>query len=189
MKSYAPKSDIFKEAWEKEVRICQQDIESQNKRIESFKEDINRNEKHIKELQKKLEVEDQKKREIICKLREIMENANNHENELICNKLKGDKEAEYIKEIANLNNLAKNSTYKLYWDSIQKEREAIGKTRKQLREAEKLKQIVVNHAMERGRKEILGRCIDIIKDNETYKQGIKFLKNIIDNIEKEENST
>ena len=189
MKSYEPKSDILKEAWEKEVRICQQNIESQRKSIESFKEDINRNEKHIKELQKKLEVEDQKKRQIICKLREIMENPNNHENELICNKLKGDKEAEYIKEIANLNNLAKNSTYKLYWDSIQKEREAIGKTRKQLREAEKIDQIVVNHAIERGRKTILGECIDIIKDNETYKQGIDFLKNIIDNIEKEENST
>ena len=152
MKPYNPQSDIFREAFNTENRICQQEIENTKKRIESFREDILRSEKHIKELQKKLENEDQKKREIICKLREIMENQKNHEDQLICNKLKGDKEAEYKKEIANLNNLVRNSIYKLYSDTIEQEREAIRKTRKQLREAEKINQIVVNHAIEEGRK-------------------------------------
>ena len=177
-------SQILKDNFEKSKRINQNllvgqeaKIKSSINNIEKCKDNING---HWKEIKKRYEA----KRQSIKKLREIMENRENHENSLICNKLKENKKEEYENEINNFNDIIKQSkpfilsTKKL----INRERESIKHHKKVLDDEYGISERITDEAIELGRKEIIGECINYLKDNKMNEYGINELQNLINSI-------
>ena len=187
--SYQPKSQIYIEQL-KQAKLIDSEVNKKWEQNElSFIKYIENSENRIKELKNKMEEIDEQKREIIYKLRNIMEDENNHIGNLFCNQLKDNKAKEYEKEIENYNKLIKDKIYEQYSELIKKEINTINENIKNLRKIEKKNEKVEDEAIEKGRKEILKQCIDTIEYNEMTVKYIEELKGRKNEIEKKYKET
>ena len=164
-------------------RINQNVLDSQKIKIESANRDIKNRKDNINRYWEDIKKRYEDERQSIKKLREIMENRENHENSLICNKLNKNKKEEYENEIKNFNEIIKeNKTFILSQkELINGERNSI-KNYKKVLDDEYGSERITDEAIELGRKEIIGECINYLKDNQMNEYGIKELQNIINNI-------
>ena len=92
-------------------------------------------------------------------------------------------EGKYENEIKNFNEIIKeNKTFILSQkELINGERNSI-KNYKKVLDDEYGSERITDEAIELGRKEIIGECINYLKDNQMNEYGIKELQNIINNI-------
>ena len=181
-------SQILMDNFEISRRINQKDLDSQKIKIESAKKDIKKRKDNIKGYWEDIKKQYEDERQSIKKLREIMENRENHENSLICNKLNENKKEEYEKEIKNFNDIIKEN--KIFIPSKKKlingERKSIKNYKKVLDDENGLSERITDEAIELGRKQIIGECINYLRDNKMNEYGINELQNIINNIHTEQ---
>ena len=151
-----------------------QDIKSTKKEIDKFKDNIKKLVENIKE-------EDKEKREIICKLREIMENPSNHVDKLISNKLTTQQENLYKEEINKLNQLINNNISGTYKNSIKSEREKIENMKKVLKSNEKSNRENEDKKIEKQRQEIIKLNIDYLREHKINEEVLNYLNNTLNN--------
>ena len=177
-------SKILKDNFEKSKRINQNYLDGQNANIESYNNYIEKCKDNINGYWKGIKKQYEAKRQSIKKLREIMENRENHENSLICNKLKKNKKEEYENEIKNFNDIIKvsNTFIPSTKTLINSERQSIKSYKKKLDDEYGISERITDEAIELGRKEIIGECINYLKDNKMNEYGINELQKIIDSI-------
>ena len=78
-------------------------------KIDNYKRLIEKNNNKIETALDKIREQEEKKRQFVKKLREIMENSKNHEGGLIYNKLTNSKEEEYKNVIDKFNDFLKDN--------------------------------------------------------------------------------
>ena len=102
------RSEIFSKEYNNVLNMNRQQIENNNRLIETLSNDNRNYENEINvNLENKREY-DERKRNFIYELRNIMENENNHENNLICRPLKEEKRNEYTNTITRFNDFLNN---------------------------------------------------------------------------------
>ena len=176
-------SEIFKRNLEQARKINQFGNQSKIKeKINEFNEIVKRSEENIDKSLNNIKQYDAKKRECIYNLRKIMEDSRNHEDGKIYNKLKDGKERDYLIEIRNLKNLINQNPCNHERNLIRKEKTFMKTAKKNIEETNKIEENLEDEAIELGRKEILGLCIDFLKENQMNREGIEHLEKLRNDI-------
>ena len=176
------KSQILKNELEKELKQKEKndkDLEIQRK---NYSKEIQRIQKNIENCLNRIREYHENKRKVISKIRTIMETSSNHENNLICKKLKPNKEEEYKNELSNLNYLIRTDITKNEEYQILKERKLIKDSKKNYNNIESLSIDLIDKAIERGRKAILIKSIHFLENNNRNREHISTLKKILNEI-------
>ena len=175
------KNIILKEEAERVNKINADNMIMYEKTIKSHQDDIRRSRDEIKKTQKEIDNLDESKRNYIKNLRTIMENEYNHEENIICKKLKSEKLSEYKTEMAKLNEHINNEIDKIdgYKNEIAIQRALIYDKEKKIKEIENYKENIYNEIIEKGRKRILNLCIDYLKENQNTEEHIQYLQNLM----------
>ena len=176
-------SEILKTAKINEEAVSSSNLQSNRNNIESIKREIRNYNDNIQNCQKRIEQEDDKKREIIYKLREIMENPSNHEENLLSNKLKSEQESLYKNKIVELNHLNNNNIFGQMKESINSERQIIEQRKEILRKNEVSNKIIEDNAIEKGRKEIIKNNITFLRERNLNEEGLKYIEELLNNNE------
>ena len=178
------RSDIFSKEYNNVLNMNRQQIENNNRLIETLSNDNRNYENEINvNLENKREY-DERKRNFIYELRNIMENENNHENNLICRPLKEEKRNEYTNTITRFNDFLNheyNFNVPLYTNSIQSRRDLIFSNKNIIQDTKKYNEDMLNTAIENGRNKIIEKCIDYLKENKLTEEHIKYLNDILEN--------
>ena len=178
------KSEILLRSFEKAREINKDILSKEMDKIDNYKRLIERNNNNIKTALDKIREQEEKKRQFVKKLREIMENSKNHEGGLIYNKLTNSKEEEYKTVIDNFNDFLKGNkiTIDTQKKLIEEERESLKNNTNTLNDILEIKEKITNEAIEYGRKEIISLCIGHLKANQMNSDGIKHLQQKINEI-------
>ena len=135
-------------------------------------------ENNIKVSKQKIKEIENKKRDLIYNLKEIMLNNKNHIDNLFYNKLNIEKEEEYKKLLKKIKDLKKDKIlHESYIENLNKQRNKLCELRLKiinLRKTEDEKKI------EDDREQILKENIEFLKNNGMIEEGIKKLENIRD---------
>ena len=174
-------SDILKNAIESENKLNEDNLGKTEQQIKSTKKEIDKCKDNIKKQVENIKKEDKKKREIICKLREIMENPENHVDKLISNKLTPQQENLYLEEKKKLNQLINNGISGAVKNSIRSERENIETMKNVLISKEKSIREIEDLAIEKGRQEIIKINIDYLKEHKMNEEGINYINKTLNN--------
>ena len=172
---------IFSEERRRVERSYETELNNKKQTINSRNNDINRLKEEIESDQKTINGIDEKKRTFIYKLRNIMENEDNHENHLICEKLTEENERLYRNEIVNLNTFL-NMEYKKkdnHVNNIENKREQIFKNKEDIRDMESAIENIYNEAIEDGRKKIIQSCIDYLVESKATKKHKAYLEEML----------
>ena len=174
------KSQILKDEFQNVLKLknkTDQNLEDERKR---FTKEIERNQNNINDSLTHLREYHEKKRKVITKIRTIMETSSNHENDLICKKLKKNKEEEYIRELSNLNYLIKNDITKYEEFQIVQYRNFITANQKNYNNIEQLSLSCTDEAIEKGRNKIIQLSIEFLERNKNNKENIRILEKMLD---------
>ena len=176
------KSEILLRSFET-AREINRDTYSKEK-IDNYKRLIERNNNNIETALDKIREQEEKKRQFVKKLREIMENSKNHEGGLIYNKLTNSKEEEYKNVIDNFNDFLRDNKYIIDAQKqiIERERESLKNNTNSLNNILEIKERITNEAIQYGRKEIISLCIGHLQDNQMNSDGINYLQQKINEI-------
>ena len=109
-----------------------------------------------------------------------MEEENNHEENLICNKLKNDEEEEYNRKFSALNRLIKEDTSKNDEKQIIAERNFIKENKAKCNINEEISLKCTDEAIEKGRSRILKLTIGFLEDNRRSEENIRYLKKLME---------
>ena len=170
------KSQILKDEFQKALRLKNKtDGDIENER-EKYSEEIERNQNNIKDCLTRLRDYHESKRKLIAKIRNIMETASNHEDGLLYNKLKKNKEEEYTREISNFNYLIRNDITRNEEYQINQERNFIRQNKANYNSIENLSLSYTDEAIENGRKRIIKLSIGFLKNNKENQDNIKELE-------------
>ncbi len=135
-------------------------------------------ENNIKVSKQKIKEIENKKRDLIYNLKEIMLNNKNHIDNLFYNKLNIEKEEEYKKLLKKIKDLKKDKNlHESYIENLNKQRNKLCELRLKiinLRKTEDEKKI------EDDREQILKENIEFLKNNGMIEEGIKKLEKIRD---------
>ena len=178
-------SNILIEEVERVNKINVDNMNMYEKTIKSHQEDIKRYKDEIITNQKEIDKLDEKKRNYIKNLRKIMENQDNHEENMICKKLKNESLSEYKMEMANLKELIEydinrtDGLYNTFKNKIISQRELIYEKEKMIKDIENYRENVYNEMIESGRKRILNLCIDYLQDYQNTEAHIKYLQDLM----------
>ncbi len=158
--------------------------ENENDKMGFVKREIRTFEGEIESLQKEINDSYKKYRDQYFELRKIIEDEENHEDELICNPLKINKSREYqtklnqYKEsLSNFQKLEKNNN-----NEINKKYEKINEHKKTLLLNEKARDLLDN--FEEERRNNLNLVIGIIKGQKIYEQFTNKLSDIMEDKKK-----
>ena len=156
----------------------------ENDKMGFVKREIRTIEGEIESLQKEINDSYRKYRDQYFELRKIIEDEENHEDELICNPLKINKSREYqtklnqYKEsLSNFQKLEKNNN-----NEINKKYEKINEHKKTILLNEKARDLLDN--FEEERRNNLNLVIGIIKDQKKYEQFTNKLSDIMEDKKK-----
>ena len=156
----------------------------ENDKMGFVKREIRTIEGEIESLQKEINDSYKKYRDQYFELRKIIEDEENHEDELICNPLKINKSREYqtklnqYKEsLSNFQKLEKNNN-----NEINKKYEKINELKKKILLNEKARDLLDN--FEEERRNNLNLVIGIIKGQEIYEQFTNKLSDIMEDKKK-----
>ena len=110
-----------------------------------------------------------------------MEDQKNHEENMICKKLKSEKLSEYKAEMAKLKEHIRDENDKIdgYKNEIAIQRELIYDKEKKIKDIENYKENLYNEIIEKGRKRILNLCIDYLKGNQNTVEHIQYLQDLM----------
>ena len=156
----------------------------ENDKMGFVKREIRTIEGEIESLQKEINDSYKKYRDQYFELRKIIEDEENHEDELICNPLKINKSREYqtklnqYKEsLSNFQKLEKSNN-----NEINKKYEKINELKKTILLNEKARDLLDN--FEEERRNNLNLVIGILRDKEKYKQFTNKLSDIMEDKKK-----
>ena len=156
----------------------------ENDKMGFVKREIRTIEGEIESLQKEINDSYKKYRDQYFELRKIIEDEENHEDELICNPLKINKSREYqtklnqYKEsLSNFQKLEKSNN-----NEINKKYEKINELKKKILLNEKARDLLDN--FEEERRNNLNLVIGIIKDQKKYEQFTNKLSDIMEDKKK-----
>ena len=173
-------NEIEKDSKEKEKNDKDLEIKRNN-----YSKEIKIKQKNIEKCLNRIREYHENKRKVISKIRTIMETSSNHVNDLICKKLKENKEGEYKNELANLNYLIRTDITKNEEYQILKERKLIEDIKENYKNYESLSIGLIDKAIERGRKEILIQSIKFLEENKRNRDHIYVLKRMLKELNEE----
>lgn len=170
------KSQILKDEFQKAFKLrnkSEKDLEIEKER---YLEEIEFSKNNIEIYLDRLREYHKNKTKLIVNIRNIIEEESNHEDNLICNKLKENKEVEYNRAISNLNRLLKEDITRNEEMQINHERNLIKQKNENYRYNENISISCTDEAIEKGRREIIKKTINFLERNKTTKDHIQYLK-------------
>ena len=173
------KSSILKKEFQNAFKLqnkSAKDLKDERKRYE---DEIERNNNNIKDSLTRLRQYHENKRKLISKIRNIMETASNHENNLIYNKLKSNKEEEYKREILKLNNLIRTDITRIEEKRIGEERKVIKENKEKYKDSVDISRSCTDLAIENGRKEIFKLTIGFLDKYKLNQHSIDYLHQLM----------
>ena len=179
-----PNSNILREECNRIERIYRDEISNKRNLINDLERQNETLQGEIQEAKKAIEKYDNNKRNRIYALREIMENEENHEDNLICRPLQEAKKREYEKEINDLNiflNTDYNLKYPLLKNNIEIKRRTIMDNKRKIMTCNETIENFYKEAIENGRRVIIGNTIDILRENQATEDQINYLQEMMIN--------
>ena len=140
-------------------------INAEKKEIKKHEEEISRKYEEIEDIKKKLNKK-------YFKLREILENESNHEEDLICKPLKREKKIEYENILNEYKKKYMEAQFETKKKEISDEYVAIKQCKENLFKAEFTKESDEITEFENKRRAIMENVIGILRDGPEYKEII-----------------
>lgn len=173
-------SRILKDEIQNAYKLENKNPKDLEKQEEICLKHIKRNQDNIEFCLARLRDYNDNKRKLIANIRTIIEDENNHEDGLISNKLKENKEEEYNRECSHLNLLIKQDFTRQQEMQIKQERNFIKKRKDNYKENEEIYLNCIDKAIEKGRKKILELTIRFLQNNNKNQEDIQYLQKLIE---------